>query len=38
LLNMGGKIGNLEIWCRYEGIKCTKAGPTEESVTPTYKE
>lgn len=32
------RVGGLEIWCRYEGIKCTKAGPTEESVTPAYKE
>jgi len=32
------KVGDLEIWCRYEGIKCTRVGPTEESVTPIYKE
>lgn len=32
------KVGDLEIWCRYESNKCTKVGPTEESVTPTYKE
>ena len=38
LYNRGGRVGDLTIWCRYEGIKCTEAGPTEESVTPIYKE
>lgn len=27
------RVGDLEIWCRYEGMECTNAGPTEESVT-----
>ncbi len=31
------RVGSLEIWCRYEGLYCTKAGPTKESVTPEYK-
>lgn len=39
VFNRGGKIGpDLVIWCRYEGLKCTAVGPTEESVTPVYKE
>lgn len=27
------RVGDLVIWCRYEGVKCMKVGPTEESVT-----
>jgi hypothetical protein len=33
LYEPGKKVGDLEIWCRYEGVECTKVGPTEESVT-----
>ena len=32
------RVGVLEIWCRYEGIKCTEAGPSEDSVTLVNKE
>lgn len=31
--NASKKVDALEpLWCRYEGVKCVKVGPTEESV------
>ncbi len=35
--DLKGRVGDLEIWCRYEHGHCTKAGPTQKSVTPEYK-